>query len=252
MSSIADLIVILAEHHKMRSRKSARGIAMSSAAKLRILPVVIPSVAQHFAQVADAAKIGIIAAGFGREQRVDRMVKIIAPLRWNGIAALFARTQYPSVVKITFRNQIKRSSQLTAEKLNRAFKLGEKVICAEIEVTVNGVEPQCIDVEVFEPKERVFFEESANTTALSIVEIYCLAPGRAVLVGEIRSELAQVISFRADVVVHHVKTDREPVFMRVVYKSLQGDRATVSILNRKRVHPVVAPIARSRELRERH
>src|SRR5712671_6987878 len=103
-----------------------------------------------------------------------------------------------------------------------------------------------------EPKKGVLDKEAANGAALRAVEIDGLSPRRPISVAEIRSELAEVVSFRSKVVVYNIESHSEPMGVCGVNESLKREWTSVTILDGKRVDAVVAPIARSGKLRYGH
>src|SRR5579862_2133716 len=123
---------------------------------------------------------------------------------------------------------------------------------AEIVDPVNRIEPQDIDVELLEPGKRVLDKKVADRAAVGAVKVDGFTPRRAVTIAEVGPELPEVISFRSEVVVDDIERDREPVRVRRIHKLLQCPRTSITILHRKRIDPVIAPVARSGELRERH
>ena len=75
---------------------------MSTPAVLRILPGVIPAVLQGRREVAQAAKVSVVAGAFSREQCVKAVMEIIAPLRIHTEPAVLDRAQHTRVVQIAF------------------------------------------------------------------------------------------------------------------------------------------------------
>ena len=117
---------------------------------------------------------------------------------------------------------------------------------------MDRIEPQRIDVEFPEPVEGVADEEAADLVAIRAVKVDGLAPRRAVAVGEVRAEVPQTISFGPEMVVHHVEHYGQAGGMSGVDQVLQCPRPAVGILHRIWEDAVVTPIARARELGQRH
>src|SRR3984893_14368907 len=118
-----------------------------------ILPVVIPSIPKNSRQMTYVTKIRLIAHRFAREKRVQGMLKIIAPLRAQSISTAFGRKQDFRVVQIALCHQVKFASESFPRKLNFILKLSQNVICAKVVYSVNRVEPQNVDMKLFEPKK---------------------------------------------------------------------------------------------------
>ena len=72
---------------------------------------------------------------------------------------------------------------------------------------MNGIQPQRIDVEIAEPRQRIVNYVAPDTIAPGIVDINGLAPGGFVLVGQVGPELTQGVALRPEVVIHHVEHD---------------------------------------------
>src|ERR1700722_3874258 len=116
------------------------------------------------------------------------------------------------------------------------------MVSAEVENSVNRIQPQCIDVEVLDPVEGVLDEEPAHGVAVRPIEVDRFSPGRLVPRSEIGTEGAQVVSFRPEVVVDNVERDRQSASMGRVDESLQASRSSVAVLCGERIYAVIAPI----------
>src|ERR1700676_1425536 len=79
--AIADLIVILDANYKAGTPQTGGGVAGSPSPELRMLPGVKPAISHRDSQVMHIAKVGIVSGTFAGEQGMQRMMKIIAPLR---------------------------------------------------------------------------------------------------------------------------------------------------------------------------
>src|ERR1700747_2781232 len=106
---------------------------------------------------------------------------------------------------------------------------------ARVMNAMDRIEPQNIDVEIFKPEQGVFDEKLANGGAVGSIEIDGFAPRCAISVAKIRSESAQIISFRAQMVVHNIKSDRESQPMCCVHETLKRNWASIPIVDSKRV-----------------
>ena len=79
---------------------------------------------------------------------------------------------------------------------------------------MDGIEPQPVKVVFSHPVKRIVDKEVAHHAAVWTVEIERLAPRRVVPVGkELWGVGAQVIPFRAKVVVDDVQKDHQPFAM---------------------------------------
>ncbi|HEX3544122.1 MAG TPA: hypothetical protein VHT31_06310, partial [Candidatus Acidoferrum sp.] len=73
--------MILDANHKTGARQSGGRIAMFPPPEIRMLSGVKPAISQRNRQVIHIAKIGIISGAFAGEYGMQRMMKVIAPLR---------------------------------------------------------------------------------------------------------------------------------------------------------------------------
>src|SRR3712207_3283972 len=132
---------------------------------------------------------------------MERVVKIVAPLRVEAVSAPLRGRDEPGIVEVRLRYYGERPAKLSGERLDLALKLLEEVGRRRVDDRVDRVQPECVDVEVAQPHQCVVDEEATDFVSVGVVEVDRLSPRRAVLVREIRSELAQVVARRAEVVV---------------------------------------------------
>src|SRR5690606_40295417 len=92
---------------------------------------------------------------------------------------------------------------------------------------VDGVQAQAIDVVVAQPELRVVADEASHFVAACVVVIERLAPRRMVAISEVRTELAQVVSARSEVVVDDVQKDRHAAAMAGVDEASKPRRTPV-------------------------
>src|SRR5436190_16797203 len=116
---------------------------------------------------------------------------------------------------------------------------------------MHGVDAQSVAVKLVDPLQRVVDEEPAHVVAARPVEIERESPRRFVAIGEVRTELGEVVSFRTEVVVDHVEENRETALMTGIDESLERARTAVRILRRVRIRAIVSPVARAGKLRDR-
>ena len=120
-----------------------------------------------------------------------------------------------------------------------------------VDDAVDRVEPEGVDVVLVEPVHRVAAEEAAHLVASRPVDVDRLTPRRVVAAAHVRGEPLEVVALGPDVVVDDVEDDGEPARVAGVDESPQAVGPTVGRLRRPEVDPVVAPVARSRELGDR-
>ncbi len=115
---------------------------------------------------------------------------------------------------------------------------------------MHRIEPQSVEAVFHQPVEHVVGEEAAH---LGPAKIDRGSPRRAtVLAEELRRVERQVIPVRAEVIVHHVEKDHQPVVVRSIDQRLQVVGGSVGRIGRIRQHAVIAPVALPREIVDRH
>ena len=119
-------------------------------------------------------------------------------------------------------------------------------------IGVHGIQAEAVEVELLEPHPDVVQHVVAHRVAAVAVVIDRGAPRGLVPIVEVSAELAQVVPLRAEVVVDDVEIDRQPLGMAGVDQPMQALRAAVAVLRRVGEHAVVSPVARARELADRH
>src|SRR5882762_2357984 len=251
-SAVPDLIVILRANDIIGALERGRPISVASPPVARVLTSVIPPLLQRLRQMLNAGEILVVSRIFTGQQRMYGVMKIIAPLRWHAQSAFATRTQYARIVQIALRDQRNDSSGSVGESVNFLRQFGQKRKCASIKDSVNGVEPQHINMKSFQPVESVFDEKAAYVIAFGSVKVQRRSPRRLVMLGKIRTIFAQIIAFRSEVVVDDVQCHGEAPRMCGIHQQLQIVRSSVTILNGKGIHAVIAPISRARKLRDRH
>ena len=81
----------------------------------------------------------------------------------------------------------------------------------------------------------------------ALAKIDGLTPRRVVSIGEVVAELAQIVAFRAEMVVNHVHHDGQSPRVSRIDEPLQLLRTSIGVLHGKGMHAVVAPVASARE-----
>ncbi len=174
-------------------------------------------------------------------------MEIVGPHRVEAPATLVQAFQVAHVVLVRLGDQhcLRILSphglrQLPQDVLRRAVEDGER-----------GVQPQTVNAVLPQPVEGVVDGQLAHVGAALVVE--GVTPGGGVPAGEVVGrELAQVVAFGAEVVVHDVQQHRQPVLMGRFHQPPQAGRTAVGAAGREPVHPVVAPVAAAGELGHRH
>ena len=117
---------------------------------------------------------------------------------------------------------------------------------------MDRVQAQAVDVVLVQPVKRVVDEEPPHLVAIATVEVQRIAPGRAVVVREVRAVIAEVVPLRTEVVVDDVQDQGEALGMAGVDEALEPLGPAIRVVGGEEVGAVVAPVARARKGRHRH
>ena len=226
---------------------------MPVVAVARVHTVVDEDLLQALREIIHGAEVVVVpAARIGPQQRKERMMKIVAPLRVHAVAVRFARTHELRIVQVALRDQHEPAPKRCTEPLHLRGELLHEVDCGAINVLVRRVEPQTVNVIVPQPHHRVVAEKPANLVASTFVEVHRRAPRCVKPLRQVRSELIGVVPHRTEVVVDHIEDHREILRVARVDEALESVRSTVRLKGSKQEDPVVTPAALSGELVHRH
>src|SRR4030095_8364956 len=84
-------------------------------AELGVAAFVDEAGAQRGGDIGDAAEVGVVPAPLAAEQRVQRMVEIVVPLRLEPVAAERAPAAEPRIVEVAFRDQHELAAELALQ-----------------------------------------------------------------------------------------------------------------------------------------
>src|SRR5579864_640369 len=152
----------------------------------RILTAVMPSVLQGRDQGGNIAEVFVVSAVLFREESVDGVMEVIAPLTIKTIPSVAGIAQQARIVEIAFRNYMKLAPYVFGEFCDGALQLRQKMDGAEVKDSVNGIEAQGVEVVLFEPVQCVFAKKAPHFVAAFPIVIDCLAPRCSVTVRKIR------------------------------------------------------------------
>ena len=167
------------------------------------------------------------------------MVVVIAPLCGQSVAALGSWRDQLRVVEIRLGDQRERPADGFAEAVGSLRHLLQEVLIARIDESVDGIEPQPIDVVVIHPHQGVADDVFAN---LGLSEVNGGAPRVGTRVVEVRPELRQVVSARPEMVVHDILDDAQAALVAGVDEPLVGGGAAIALMDRVPEHAVIAPV----------
>ena len=179
-------------------------------------------------------------------------MKVVAPLRIDSVAPIFARRHDPWVVQIALCDQhqpaLKRSRQL----FDLCRKLFQEMHRRPIDKLMHRIQPKTVDVVVPHPHQSVVAEKSPHMVASSIFEVHCIAPRRAMLPCHVRPKHAAVVPHWTEVVIDHIQQHGQTLRMTRINQSLQPIRPAIHIRHRKQRGPVIAPAIPPWKRRHRH
>src|SRR5690242_9990979 len=225
---------------------------MSSAPILGILAGVDEGFLERARNMRDAAVVGVVATLLAGEQRVDGVMKVVAPLPIEAVSVLIDGTHELGIVEITLADDDDSATVSLARCVDSLRDFLKEVLRAEIEDPVDRIEAETVAVILLYPVPCVVDDEAPHVVAVGIVVVESGSPGRPVLLGEVRPELAEVVALRPDVVVDDVENDGEAGRMRALDEVLECLGSSVAVLHRVETDPVVAPVSVAGELRDGH
>src|SRR5205085_8667000 len=79
--TVAHLVVVLDTHHELTSLDVPWEVAVTTAAEGRVVASVDERALERRGEVRKAAEVPVVATALARQQRVDGVVEVIAPLR---------------------------------------------------------------------------------------------------------------------------------------------------------------------------
>src|ERR1700679_3507616 len=121
VGAIANLVMILQVTKKSTAVQASGRSSMPAAAESGICSVINKSMMQGFGQMFQFTKIRIIADFLTRQDRVQGVMKIVAPLGVQRKPAVFTRPEQARIIQITFGNQNQMTAKLQGKLPN--FKL---------------------------------------------------------------------------------------------------------------------------------
>src|SRR6266540_6693133 len=176
----------------------------------RIFSGVAKTFIKSFNHMAESAEILIITRRFPGQQAMQCMVKIVVPLCIDTVTADFRRKQQSGIVEIAFGDQVDLSSDPAPVAMDLSGKLLKEMSRSEIEDLVDRIQPQGVHMKFMDPVEGIGNEKGAHLIAIRAVEVDRVSPRGAVVVGKIKSELAEIVTLRSEVVVNHIEYDGKP------------------------------------------
>ena len=205
-------------------------------------------------QVIHRPEVSVVAAArfLGIQQREERVVEVVAPLRVHAIAERLARADHARIVEVALGDKIEILAQCCSEPFHLKRQLLHKVHRGKIDKRMHRIEAQAVAVIVLEPHRRIVTEESPHFIASRLIEIDRIAPGCPATFCEIWAEFGGVVSNRAEVVIDDVEDDADAFAVARVHKALEAVWATIGLVRCKEGNAIVSPAAMAGKLRDRH
>ncbi len=135
------------------------------------------------------------------------------------------------------------------ELAHSTAEIGENVRVSDLGNRMNGVEPQPIEPIVLQPMKRI---ADSKLPDLRRAIVDCVTPRGLGGREERRRIAAEVISFRAKVIVDHIEKNHQPAQMGRINERLQILRASVTAVGGVPQHAVITPVSAAGKIRERH
>ena len=244
-------MVLHADHEVLRGEIGARGAARA-AEVFRLLALEREALGERARQRRRRREVDVVPAALAGEPHVEGVVEVVRPHGVEAEAALRRREHEPPVVVVRFRHDVHGSALRAALVARGLRQLGEDVEGARVEDRVDRVQPQAVDVELTHPVARVLDEVAPDAGAVRAVEVEGAPPWGLVAIREVRPELGKVVPLGPEMVVDDVEEDGEALRVAGVHEAAQPLRTAVGRLRRIEVNAVVTPVARARELGDRH
>ena len=204
---VPHLVVVLGKDDELPRREVAGTVPVAAFAVDGILPGVDEPIRERPGHLFDPAEVAVIPVPFPRQERVERVVKVVAPLGVEAVSPFIRRGYDPRVVQVALGDQIGHPVLFLPEVPHGPGELGKERGGAEVHDAVDRVEAQRVHVELPEPVEGVLPEIPAHLVAEGTVEVHGGPPRGAVPVAEVGAEVGKVVPLRPEVVVDHVQDD---------------------------------------------
>lgn len=140
---VADLVVILDAHDEPRGRYPERidGASVVAAAERRIRAVVKEPAPEDLRHRVERFEVGVVSGSLAGDRDVDGVMKVVAPLPVQAVAAGFTTRDEPRIVQIRFGDQRQRPPGPSLQHADFGGQFFEDVRGAGVAQGVDGVEP---------------------------------------------------------------------------------------------------------------
>ena len=122
----------------------------------------------------------------------------------------------------------------------------------ETENAVHSIEAQAVKPIVTKPHQGIIDDEPAHPVAMRAIEIDCRTPHGLVLIGEVRSELPQMISIRPQMVINDVQQYGQTLCMTGIDEIGKLPRRAIGRKRCEHINAVISPATSTRKCRQGH
>ncbi len=187
---------------------------------------------------------------FSGQEDVPGVMVVIVPLRAiPALRRIFVRIEHGRAVVVVFQHQMDVPAGFGREIADGAAEIVQHRDLALFGNGMHRIQPQPVKTVLAQPVQRVFDREGAH---LRHAVIDRAAPRRLRLGKERWRIAAEVIPLGTEVIVDHVEEHHHSAQMRRVDQGFQIVGAAIGAVGRVPQHAVIAPVARSRKIRQRH
>ncbi len=239
--SVTNLVVVLQEQHE-GARRQVAAAAAAGGTMAGGFTLIDEAFTQAAGELAGGIRgeVGVVAFVFAGEQVMQHVVAVVVPLGDEALLQQFGIV----VLVLQHQMQMARGGDRGVQALGHFDK---EIALAD---GVHGIETQAVDAIVLHPHQGVVDE---IVTHFAAAKIDGRAPGCVyVLAEEVAGVLAQVIAIGAEVVVHHVDEHHQAQLVGTVDQATQLVWRAVGGVGCVRQHAVVAPVAATGKLAQRH
>src|SRR5882757_5508303 len=143
--AITNLIMILQERDESMRRESLHRPTVRAPPTFRIDTVVRETSSKSFRQLRDGAEIGQVAGTLVSQDGMQRVMKIVIPLRIEAIAACFARRDDSRLIEIALRYHDKVTTERGLQLADLGAQLLEKMNRRGVEDRMDRIDTQTVN-----------------------------------------------------------------------------------------------------------
>ena len=252
VGGVADVVVIGGEHDEAAGIDVVGRPTMAATPERRVPAVEHPAVGEGVGEVADAVVVGVVAPPVAEQGDVQAVVDVVVPHAVEPDATSLDRRDEPGVVAGALGDDEHVPPERLGPGVHGLAELLQERPGRLIGDGIDGVEAEAVDVEVLDPLTGALHEQVADLVAAGAGHVDGVAPRRAGRVDEVGAVAGEDVALRAEVVVHDVDDDAEAAVVGGVDEAGQAVGPAVHLLDGRREHTVVAPVAGAGRGVQRH